>query len=220
MRFISKALIGASLLSLTPTAANAATIFQLDIFGTPSNNTSNDKPRFLLSNLSTAGEDITGITINYTLLPGMPNAIIDVVDGFTSVGGTSPSVKVLTSAPTSSNGQGSTGLSITYKPGTFQVGDKSQFFAEFDLAGKNGTTIDFRKLLFSGNATGTVTFGNGETANFDLGTFGDKAVYTYTGGGAAGVPEPAAWGMMIGGFGFAGAALRNRKRAANRVAAA
>jgi hypothetical protein len=31
-------------------------------------------------------------------------------------------------------------------------------------------------------------------------------------GQANGVPEPAAWGMMIGGFGFAGAALRTRRR--------
>jgi hypothetical protein len=220
MHMISKALIGAALLSFTPVSANAATIFQLDIYGTPSNNTSNDKPRFLLSNLSTAGEDITGFTINYTLLPGMPNAIIDVVDGFTSVGGTAPSVKVLSSAPTSSNGAGSTGLTISYKPGTFQVGDKSQFFAEFDLAGKNGTTVDFRKLLFAGNATGTVTFGNGKTATFDLGTYGNQAVYTYTGGAAAGVPEPAAWGMLIGGFGLAGAAMRNRKRSTRGVATA
>jgi hypothetical protein len=29
---------------------------------------------------------------------------------------------------------------------------------------------------------------------------------------AAAVPEPAAWGMMIGGFGLAGGALRNRRR--------
>jgi hypothetical protein len=31
---------------------------------------------------------------------------------------------------------------------------------------------------------------------------------------AAGVPEPAAWGMMIGGFGMAGGALRRRRKAA------
>jgi hypothetical protein len=28
---------------------------------------------------------------------------------------------------------------------------------------------------------------------------------------AAAVPEPAAWGMLIGGFGFAGAAMRRRR---------
>ncbi|MET0309911.1 MAG: PEPxxWA-CTERM sorting domain-containing protein [Sphingomonas sp.] len=31
---------------------------------------------------------------------------------------------------------------------------------------------------------------------------------------AAGVPEPAAWGMMIGGFGLAGGALRRRRKVA------
>jgi hypothetical protein len=29
--------------------------------------------------------------------------------------------------------------------------------------------------------------------------------------GAGGVPEPASWALMIGGFGLAGAALRRRK---------
>jgi hypothetical protein len=33
-------------------------------------------------------------------------------------------------------------------------------------------------------------------------------------GSAAGVPEPAAWGMLIGGFGLAGAAMRTRARKA------
>jgi PEP-CTERM motif len=34
------------------------------------------------------------------------------------------------------------------------------------------------------------------------------------GGGAGGVPEPAAWALMVGGFGLAGAALRSRRRTA------
>ena len=34
----------------------------------------------------------------------------------------------------------------------------------------------------------------------------------------AGVPEPATWAMMIGGFGFVGGALRSRRRAAVRFA--
>jgi hypothetical protein len=34
----------------------------------------------------------------------------------------------------------------------------------------------------------------------------------------AGVPEPATWAMMIGGFGFVGGALRSRRRATPRLA--
>jgi hypothetical protein len=34
--------------------------------------------------------------------------------------------------------------------------------------------------------------------------------FSVTASGTPGVPEPAAWGMMIGGFGLAGAALRRR----------
>jgi hypothetical protein len=34
---------------------------------------------------------------------------------------------------------------------------------------------------------------------------------------AGAVPEPAAWALMIGGFGFAGATLRRRKAAPARI---
>jgi hypothetical protein len=50
-------------------------------------------------------------------------------------------------------------------------------------------------LLTAGNQANGV-----ETYNLNDLTFGT----------AAGVPEPAAWGMMIGGFGLAGAAMRRR----------
>jgi hypothetical protein len=56
--------------------------------------------------------------------------------------------------------------------------------------------------------------------SFDLN--GRNVTFTPNGNGGyainavAGVPEPAAWGMMIGGFGLAGAAMR-RRRAATKV---
>ena len=35
----------------------------------------------------------------------------------------------------------------------------------------------------------------------------------------AGVPEPATWGLMLGGFGMAGAAMRRRRRTMATVTA-
>ncbi len=43
--------------------------------------------------------------------------------------------------------------------------------------------------------------------------FADRIVLT-----AAAVPEPATWALMIGGFAFAGAAMRRRARTAVRFA--
>jgi hypothetical protein len=58
------------------------------------------------------------------------------------------------------------------------------------------TTNSFSSLLLTAG-----TQANGvETYNLDNLTFGTGAA----------VPEPAAWGMMIGGFGLAGAAMRRR----------
>ncbi|MHA6718367.1 PEPxxWA-CTERM sorting domain-containing protein [Sphingomonas sp. RS6] len=44
------------------------------------------------------------------------------------------------------------------------------------------------------------------------GVFGDAQFKAdFSAGATSGVPEPAAWGMLIGGFGFAGAAIRRRR---------
>lgn len=53
----------------------------------------------------------------------------------------------------------------------------------------------------------------------DAGTFVDMTIaYSYTPSAAAAVPEPAAWAMMIGGFGMIGAALRRRRAPTVRFA--
>jgi len=206
MTIISKALISASLLAAMSTAANAAELFQLDIYGPPNSNATADRPRFLLSNLSSAGETITGFSLNFT---AAPNIIIDRLGDFTSVNGVSPSIVVTDYAPTNDNASGLAGFWITYGAGTFQPTlDKSGFRAEFDLVGQSAN-LDFRDILFDDNASATITFGTGKTITFGLGNHDAQTVYTYTNIDA--VPEPASWAMMIGGFALAGGILRNRK---------
>jgi hypothetical protein len=61
----------------------------------------------------------------------------------------------------------------------------------------------------NGNNFAALTGNNWDYAG---GGFGDTYFKADFSASAAGVPEPAAWGMLIGGFGFAGAALRTRAR--------
>ena len=75
-----------------------------------------------------------------------------------------------------------------------------------------GPTVDQRLCWHTGGGNmqggwrvGAVDFLNSGTTGYE------KVIYTFNGGAA---PEPAAWALMIGGFGLAGAALRRRRSAA------
>jgi hypothetical protein len=70
-----------------------------------------------------------------------------------------------------------------------------------------GSTLDF---LFRAS-------GAGWQGGADEGYGIDNVVFTYD-GVPTGVPEPAAWALMLGGFGLAGAALRRRRASAPRTA--
>ncbi|MHA6718331.1 PEPxxWA-CTERM sorting domain-containing protein [Sphingomonas sp. RS6] len=78
-------------------------------------------------------------------------------------------------------------------------------FADFFGASPNGTWTLFVGDVFPGD-TGTIAGGWSLTFTTDA-----------TGGA---VPEPAAWAMMIGGFGLAGAAMRRRRSVAGQALAA
>ncbi len=97
------------------------------------------------------------------------------------------------------------------------------------LSGGNlATNIDFTSVMINGvefaiGATGSTEFryltnlllGPGKTNTLTItGTTGDDASYggTLSFAGAAGVPEPSTWLMMILGVGIAGAALRRRRQ--------
>ncbi|MFD1612577.1 PEPxxWA-CTERM sorting domain-containing protein [Sphingomonas tabacisoli] len=55
------------------------------------------------------------------------------------------------------------------------------------------------------------TYGVGWQGGSDEGWGMDNLVINFTPSGVAGVPEPASWAMMIGGFGLAGMAMRRRR---------
>jgi len=97
-------------------------------------------------------------------------------------------------------------------------------------ASSNATNIDFTRVRLTGPAGFTaINYTPLSTGTFEFRTLGPvdllAGVYTLevrgrSGGQgsyagdftlAGGVPEPAAWAMMIGGFGMAGGALRRRR---------
>lgn len=72
------------------------------------------------------------------------------------------------------------------------VGDADPFTKDLvSLTGFSGVT----RLVISSTDFGGVTYDD----------------FTFTPGASGGVPEPAAWAMMIAGFGLAGASLRRRR---------
>ncbi len=86
---------------------------------------------------------------------------------------------VNTYAPTNnSNGLGDKGISIVFDTGAFAAGEVFQFNAEFDVSGTNQSPndVDWRTVLFSDNASSTVTFSNG-ASTFGLGTYGLQSSY-------------------------------------------
>jgi opacity protein-like surface antigen len=86
----------------------------------------------------------------------------------------------------------------------FTFFDNATAFADFNGFSANGTWTLYVDDVFPADG-GTII--NGWTLNF-------------TTDGVAGVPEPAAWGMMIGGFGMAGFALRRRRQKVAKVSVA
>ena len=104
-------------------------------------------------------------------------------------------------------------------------------FGSFEyLSPLNGATnIDFTQMLYGITFVGIHVGGKGggQTTfyKFDAGVAGldaftlnldrsSGAVLYSTGDPTPGVPEPASWAMMLGGFGLVGGALRSRRKAA------
>lgn len=108
--------------------------------------------------------------------------------------------------------------------------DTSTFSSLEYLSPLNGThTIDFDQMLYGITYIGIHVGGGkggGQTTfyKFDAGAGLDAftlnlasssgAVLYSTGDPTPGVPEPASWAMMLGGFGLVGGALRSRRKAA------
>ena len=139
-----------------------------------------------LSIVSTNG-NIGGGVFNDRLIPGGATTTFSFASGIKAFGG---------NFDLSPNGAG-IGISLTLTPGgilSTEVPRTStgQFF---------GFVSDtaFTSVLFTGGTQG----GGAETYNLDNLAFGP-----------GGVPEPAAWAMLIGGFGVVGGAMRRRRTSA------
>ena len=93
----------------------------------------------------------------------------------------------------------------------------------FGSAYLGGTFLNGFDFTDSLPILGTLNLAQGDTVTFLLGTGPDGYTFDSTGlsllvTGPDGVPEPASWAMMIGGFGLAGGAVRRRKAATVRFA--
>lgn len=105
----------------------------------------------------------------------------------------------------------------------------------YDVAIFSGPVLGDKQVVYSGATTTAQHWDDQSSVTFNLvagqaymlafmgNTPGDHSAYidnvqmVFTGGnhiGVGAVPEPASWGLMVGGFGLVGAAMRRRKAAA------
>lgn len=112
-------------------------------------------------------------------------------------------------------------LDINIAPTTTNFG----FFAEPDSFGQYLVQLNLSgggsvQQLVNGNA-GAAFFGwnGGGVSSFSITTTDQDFAFGDIYFGASGVPEPAAWGMLISGFGLAGAAMRRKQNVRVRFAA-
>lgn len=99
---------------------------------------------------------------------------------------------------TNFSGDETAGSRVLFQGETTQLAFTAQAFGDGDPATRTDIGVRFRELVnvsFVSNDPGGVAFGS----------------FAFS---AAGVPEPASWAMLIGGFGMAGGALRRRRTAA------
>lgn len=116
-------------------------------------------------------------------------------------------------------------------PSTLRVEKKVQFdFRDLFQAQADTTywlaihatdTFDTRSIVWEEHfiSSGRHPQHSEDDIHFDEVTDPFDVAFTLQDASAGGVPEPAAWTMMIGGFGLAGAALRRRRAVAVAVAA-
>jgi hypothetical protein len=108
---------------------------------------------------------------------------------------------------------------ISYLAGTLI--DTPSAFADEDIS--NYAFVDLAALSSTLATTATLIQGDFSFNSFDrttntetfdtFGQFSSQGTITISDGSTPGVPEPATWGLMIMGFGGAGAALRRRRMA-------
>lgn len=191
----------ASMALATPAYANGGLTFLIDgdTFSLP----------FTITNTSTAGEKVTGFGISLIAPFGFDTVNggfgIDNSTAFAPQGGTEVATGYTGPA---SFADGSTSIAFTFN--NFDVGES--FVWLIDVDNPAFATVFGNQLIGS---TGYADFSNGlrglgvfeaVVGNDDAAQFVIKTLTP-----SPGVPEPAAWAMMLGGFGIVGAAMRRRK---------
>lgn len=164
---------------------------------------------FTISNTSTAGEKVLGFGISLIAPFGFDTVNggfgIDSSTAFAPQGGSGVTTGYTGPAAFA---DGSTSIAFTFN--NFDVGES--FVWLIDVDGPNQVTVLGNELIGS---TGYADFSNGlrgvgvfeaVMGNADAAQFVIKTLTP-----SPGVPEPAAWAMMLGGFGIVGAAMRRRK---------
>ncbi len=206
MKTMMKTLAGASILSAlaiaAPAHADGGLTFLIDgdTFNLP----------FSITNTSTAGEKVTGFGISLIA----PFGFDTVNGGFGVDNSTAFAPQAGSAAATGYTGpaafsDGSTSIAFTFND--FGVG--KSFVWLIDVDQPNVATVLGNQLIgstgyadFSNGLRGLGVFeavaGNSDAAQFVIRTFTPTP---------NGVPEPAAWAMMLGGFGLVGSAMRRRR---------
>lgn len=230
MKMLLSALAAAGALSLAG-AASAATLYKVDVTVTSLAGVGFSAPFFTFTNLSSAGVQVGGVTVSggppwdYVLNFAAPYHVQN------PAGGTRTITVNEESTGTDFNNGGPT--AISYNLTSFDPGDVFRFAADPEAPGGGSAVVDIRPAYLTADVLGiAVAFVGGPTLSGSDWTLeyvdpmGDlqadsNQVYRMTleqriGDPVGGIPEPAAWALMIAGFGLAGGRLRSRRQ---RVAA-
>lgn len=170
---------------------------------------------FSITNNSTAGErvlgfgfDLSGTGVVFDPVTGGPPGNGTLGTPFTPLGGTDVTTGLVNPVNVV---DGSTFFQMAFTD--FQVGESFNWLLDVDPADPNASPTILGSQLIG--ATVWVDFSNGlrGTGLIEAVQGNDDAgqlfIRTFT--PSPGVPEPAAWAMMLGGFGLVGAAMRRRK---------
>ena len=186
--FVKSAMVAAALVTLPAAHAQAATLV-VDVTGVDSVGEFGDPGNTVQTYNIGAGSRITGISYTVTLTAFDPSWLSEVALAFTQ-------------------SNGITGVFFTpgfadADPGTATYSDTADLVAlGLDFAvGADGI---LRLEYFEDFDDGSVN----PDGRWDSGSI----TFTYEAVAGPGVPEPATWAMMIGGFGMAGAAMRRRRK--------
>ncbi len=213
---MKKLVFAALMLGASP--AVAANLFQADFTGAINGGDANVKPPFR-NNGFTQGMPFSGTFVyDASLIPG--TGTVNVGLPTTSDDGAIPPAEIfkLNFGPLTFTFADATAIApaVQYKNGAF---NGFVYVSEFSFANNwyqlrlEGTVLGVKLLTnvaAPGAPHGFVTGSNLINGHIDLGLTNIRPYETAT----PGVPEPASWAMMIGGFALAGMALRRHQRPA------